>query len=109
MTQKERTRLKPEEIFRNLPELQTPRLILRKMTMADLDDRHHLLSDELVTRFLPFEAHKSSAETEAGLRRYLDLYERGQISPWGIESKESGRLIGTIGYATWSPSHGRAE
>lgn len=79
------------------------------MSLADIDDRHHFLSDEQVTRFLPFHAHQSKAETEAGLRRYLDLYERGQVSPWGIEERESGRLIGTIGYTGWNPGHGRAE
>jgi ribosomal-protein-alanine N-acetyltransferase len=98
-----------EDVFADLPTLETPRLKLRKMTLADVDDRFHFLSDEQVTRFLPFETHKSKAETEAGLRRYLELYATGQVSPWGIELKETGRLIGTIGYTGWLPSHGRAE
>lgn len=82
---------------------------MRKLTLADVDDRFHFLSDELVTRFLPFEAHKTKEETEAGIRHYLDIYERGQVSPWGIADKETGRLIGTIGFASWNPRHGRGE
>ncbi|HLO04049.1 MAG TPA: GNAT family N-acetyltransferase, partial [Symbiobacteriaceae bacterium] len=101
--------MKIEDIFSDLPELTTERLLLRKLTLADTDDRHHFLSDELVTRFLPFEAHKTKEETEAGIRYYLDLYAKGQVSPWGIVAKETGRLIGTIGFTSWNPRHGKGE
>lgn len=79
------------------------------MTLADLDDRYQFLSDEQVTRFLPFPAHKSKEETETGLHYYLDLYAQGKVAPWGIEERATGRLIGTIGFTSWNPRHGRAE
>lgn len=97
------------DIYGDLPELTSERLSLRKITMADLEDHFQLLSDDEGSRFLPFGPHTSRSQTEAGIRHIQTLYETGQLSPWGIVEKETGRTIGTTGYATWLPSHGTAE
>lgn len=98
-----------EDIYADLPTLVTPRLVLRKVTLADLTDQFEWTSDELVTQFLTWGPQRSLEETEQSIRYILGLYENKQVSPWGIVLKETGRQIGSCGYNWWLPKHGRAE
>lgn len=94
----------------NLPEIETRRLLLRRMTGGDARDVFEYASDPEVARYVMWEAHRSIRDSKSFLNRMSEGYERGEQFSWGIVHKESGRLIGTCGYdRSWIPEHRRAE
>lgn len=97
------------EIYKNLPRLETDRLILRKLSMCDLKDMFAYASDEEVTRHLRWGPHQSLEETEDHLSVVLREYAGGRDGPWGIEHRENGSLIGNIHLMAISAQHSKAE
>ena len=59
--------IKASKFYKNLPRLETPRQILRSVTMDDLGDIYAYASDEEVCRFLRWGPHKTLEETEISL------------------------------------------
>lgn len=98
-----------EDAFRNLPNIETERLILRKITMEDAADIHRYASNPEVSKYVFWEAHHSLGATEDYIKFILDLYENGKLSPWGIQHKEDGKIIGTVDFVNWQPQHRTAE
>jgi ribosomal-protein-alanine N-acetyltransferase len=98
-----------ENKIRELPRLETPRLILRALSLDDADDIFAYASDSEVTRYTIFERHQSLDTTIEWLRSVLDMYCDGHPGPWGMERRERGRLIGACGFRNWDAHHGRAE
>ena len=101
--------IKVDEIYRNLPRLETPRLILRELTVGDVEDVFAYSSDEEVTRFLRWGPHRTLEQTENYIRAVLEEYRDGRDGPWGIEYKETGRVIGAIHLMAISAQHSKAE
>jgi ribosomal-protein-alanine N-acetyltransferase len=97
------------DIFGRLPDLETPRLRLRRLALADLDDVFAYTSDPEVARYIRRPLHTSRAEAEAYLAEQVAKYERGQVAPWGIEHRGDGTIIGTCGFFYWEPADRRAE
>ena len=97
------------EIYKNLPGLETPRLTLRKVTMGDLEDMFAYSSDEEVTRFLRWGPHRAVEETESYIREVMREYKEGKDGPWGIEYKETGRMVGSIHLMAISAQHSKAQ
>jgi len=98
-----------EKIYAALPVLETERLLLRKVTLEDVEDIFAYGSKEEVTKYVTWDRHRSLADTEEFVRFVLNQYENNKVSPWGIEYKENGRLIGTIDFVSWQPKHHTAE
>ncbi|MEW6047434.1 MAG: GNAT family N-acetyltransferase [Bacillota bacterium] len=98
-----------EDIHGILPILETPRLILGRITQEDALHQFERTSDEEMTRFLTWGPHRTLEEAQAALRYVLGQYETMQVAPWGIVLKETERSIGACGYRWWFPNHGRAE
>ncbi|WP_349408178.1 GNAT family N-acetyltransferase [Pseudalkalibacillus sp. SCS-8] len=94
-----------QELCRNLPILETERLILRKITLDDLEDMFEYCSIDEVSRNVTWETHKSMADTKQFLEMILEQYENEKVVFWGIQWKENSRLIGTIDYVSWNPIH----
>jgi ribosomal-protein-alanine N-acetyltransferase len=105
----QRAVLRIEEVFADLPSLETERLLLRKMRMADAQDLFEYASDPDVARYTTWPLHSSLDDSKAYLRRVLDLYAAHEVAEWGLEHKAGGKFIGTCGYVDWSPYHARAE
>lgn len=99
----------PDGIFARLPTLQTPRLILRKMTMADAQDMYDYSRDPEVSRHVLWDAHRSVGESRAYLRYILRQYRNNEPSSWGMELRETGMLVGTIGFMWWNRDNRSAE
>ena len=97
------------ELFAALPELDTPRLTLRKMTMRDTDDVFAFSSDPEVARHCLWEAHRTKADSREYLRWIRRQYRLGLPSSWGIVLKDNGRLIGTIGFMWYAEDSNSAE
>ena len=96
-------------LFARLPELETERLLLRPVRRGDAEDIYAYASDPEVTRYVLWSPHRSLADSRAYVRYLRDQYRRGLPSNYAIVLKESGRMIGTIGFMQWLDEHGVVE
>ncbi|MGI2328320.1 GNAT family N-acetyltransferase [Planococcus sp. YIM B11945] len=101
--------LKTSSTNNNLPVLETERLILRKLKMEDAKDMFEYASVASVSRFMPWEVHKSVEETKGFLSFILQSYEQKKKLTWAIELKSEGKMIGTIDFVNWMPKRFKAE
>jgi RimJ/RimL family protein N-acetyltransferase len=97
------------DIYKGNPPLETDRLLLRKLTLGDAPSIFAYASNEDTTQFMLWDTHQSLADSEAFITWTLQRYQNGEAGEWGIELKETGRLIGTIGFANCNPGQRRAE
>lgn len=104
-----RIQLKVEEVFADLPTLASDRLVMQKMTEADVDDMYAYTSDADLLAHLPLNVTPTRAEAQAAIRGFLDMYHARRVAPWGITIRESGRHIGICGFESWNPVTDRAE
>lgn len=72
--------------------METERLILRPITLADTEDVFEYMSDELTTRYL-FPVHTEIEQTKRMIANY---FVREPIGKYGIVLKDTNKLIGTI-------------
>ena len=78
-------------------ELETKRLVLRKLRRSDTQDYYDRLgSSEAVTRYMLFSPHRDISESAASVEKTLRRYEAGNGYRWCIARKEDDRLIGVI-------------
>ena len=98
-----------QTIFKDLPTLETERLLLRKITLEDADDMFEYASNEVVSEYLSWEAHKSIDDSLQFIKFVLERYKKGEVAPWGIEYKKNGKFIGTINFVSWLPNDKVAE
>jgi ribosomal-protein-alanine N-acetyltransferase len=101
--------MRPEDIFTDLPSLQTERLILRKMTSDDAEEAFEYSSDPEVFEFVGGEVHRTIRDSEEFLKEISEKYERQETVVWGIVYKERCKLIGDCGFIKWDASQARAE
>src|SRR5438093_12140577 len=92
----------------DIPRIETPRLVLRKLTPEDAAEMFAYASDPEVAATTTWEAHQSMGDSQVFLRQVQYWYDSGAPGPWGIVLKSAGRLIGTIGL-TVTRHHFRAE
>ncbi len=96
-----------DNVFARLPELTTSRLILRNMRMNDARDIYEYSCDPQVARHVLWEAHQNIHQTRAYIRYVLRQYRTGTPSSFCIALKETGKVIGTIGFM-WVSSENRS-
>jgi len=104
-------RERSEKFFVDLPEIQTERLLLRKVTPGDAEDMLAYISDPEVARHTTWEPYDSIEQVRDHLRSVISNYERGEPANWGVTLRESGRLIGMCGFmaGSWEPEYARAS
>ncbi len=77
--------------------IETGKLILRKFKIEDAKDMFkNWGSDNEVTKYLTWPAHKSVEDSEKIISMWLKEYDSLKNYQWGIELKESGEAIGSI-------------
>ena len=99
----------PQEFFARLPVLETPRLTLRKVRMSDAADVYLYAKDPEVARHVLWEPHRSILDSRGYIRFLMYQYRNGMPGSWGIELKETGRIIGTIGYMSYTADNATVE
>lgn len=78
-------------------DLQTARLHLRRLTMADVPLFYTRLgSSETVTKHMLWQPHQSISESAASIQKVLRRYEEGRCYRWGITLLEDDALIGIL-------------
>ncbi|WP_336771941.1 GNAT family N-acetyltransferase [Paenibacillus sp. MMO-58] len=91
------------------PILETDRLLLREITIEDKADIFACFSNKQVTRYYGQESFEHMDQAQALIVYFATGYAEKRGIRWGIELKETKKLIGTIGFNLWSPKHRRAE
>ena len=92
-----------------MPDLMTPRLRLRRLTMRDAQDIFRYSRDPEVARHVLWDAHRTVGDSRAYLRYMLRRYRGHEPASWGIEHLDSGRIIGTIGFMWIQEDNNAAE
>ncbi len=80
--------------------LETPRLVLRKMTQSDTDDMYDYARREETSKYLLWSPHTNKITTSDTLRVILKEYSAGKFYDFAVVWKETGRMIGTAGFTT---------
>ncbi|MBB6218003.1 ribosomal-protein-alanine N-acetyltransferase [Anaerosolibacter carboniphilus] len=80
------------------PELETSRLLLRKITSEDAKVLLNYWSDEDVIRYMNIESLTKIEFIHEMIDLLNNLYDNRQAIRWGIINKENNHLIGTCGY-----------
>ena len=97
------------DAYTYMPDLETPRLRLRKLTMQDAHDIYHYSKDREVARHVLWDAHRSIGESRAYLRFMLRKYRLKEPASWGIEYVATREIIGTIGFMWIQNDNASAE
>lgn len=104
-----RAEITVEEVFGNLPDLETDRLVLRKLTLEDTDDVFAYASEPEVSRYTTWYPHTGPEDSRSFLQAVVTQYANHEVAPWGIVVKGENKVVGTCGFANWFPRHARAE
>ena len=96
-------------VFSNLPSLETERLLLRPMCMSDDEDMYRYAHRQDVTEYLRWSPHPSISYTRDYLSYIEERYALGEFYDWAVVEKESGRMIGTCGFASLDSENDRGE
>ena len=75
--------------------LETRRLVLSELSLADLDFVAAMTGAPWVMRYYPKRLNRE--EAAAGIRQQLDRYARDGIGAWLAREKSSGRAVGRVG------------
>ncbi len=96
--------------FSVFPEIQTARLVLRKVTAKDAPEVFKLRSDEQVMQYIDKERAATVLDGEVFITRIILSLNNNDGITWAITLKENPQtLIGTIGYWRLIKEHYRAE
>ncbi len=96
-------------IFSHMPELETERLRLRAARVSDADDMYAYAKDPELTKYLLWRPHTDKNYTRAYLEYLAGRYRIGAHYEWVMVSKETGRMIGTCGFAKIDTANNCAE
>lgn len=78
-------------------QLETPRLILRRFTVDDIEAAfRNWTGDDKVTEFLRWPTHRDISVTERVLKDWIENYKDDSFYQWAIVPKDLNQPIGTI-------------
>ncbi|KAB2334649.1 GNAT family N-acetyltransferase [Cytobacillus depressus] len=98
-----------DRAFKIFPQLETKRVILRKLQMDDAPSIFRYFSKDEVTIFYDLDTFTTEKEAEDLIESLLYRYEMRKQIRWAIVLKESGQFIGTCGYHSIEEEHWKAE
>ncbi|KYG29374.1 GCN5 family acetyltransferase [Alkalihalobacillus trypoxylicola] len=101
--------MRVQDIYGDLPEIKTERLRLRKWKKEDLESLYAYGSNENVTKYVTWDTYSSYDDAERFIEQILQQYEQQQISPWAIEWRKTGDVIGNVDFVNWNIQDRRAE
>ncbi len=87
--------------FAGNPTLETGRLILRTLQAGDAKELFEYAKKPNVTRYLTWEPHNSISDTLEYIKMVSDKIKNDQAGEWGIQLKETGEIIGSIGFVLY--------
>ena len=96
-------------VFRDLPRMETDRLILKKISVSDAEDMYSYASLNSVTRFLLWSPHLNIEDTRGYIEFLNRQYKKGAYADWGVFLKSEDRLIGATGFADFDFENNTGE
>ncbi len=90
---------KLRKILSGFEKLDTKRLFIKNLCPDDVYDMYEYSRDPIVSEYLLWSPHLNPAETEGVIEHICKRYKKGLYGDWGIYLKDTGKLIGTVGYA----------
>lgn len=97
------------KVFLATNSIHTPRLEIRKLRLSDSVDIYTYSKDERVAQHVLWTTHKNIEQSANYIRYLLAQYRTGLPASMGIKYKESGKIIGTIGFMKIDIDHSSAE
>ena len=82
--------------FTPFPNLATERLTLRELKIEDENEIFVLRSDERILKYLDIPRAETVDDARKFIARIIDLVKKNESIMWGINLKDSDKLIGTI-------------
>ena len=92
-----------------IPTIHTGRLTLRRLRPEDAADVYIMRSDPEVMRYIPRPLATSIADAGSLIEKLNHFADTDEAYNWAIEWKETGEVIGIIGFVHLKPNHLRAE
>jgi len=102
-------RLPYTRAFRCFQKIETERLLIRRVYMSDAQDMYDYSRDENVAQHVLWHAHKSLRQSKEYIQFLQYKYSRGAAASYGIILRQSGKLIGTIGFMELRPDNASAD
>lgn len=96
------------EISQTFPVLESPRLILRQITLEDCKDLHHYMMDPLVRSHTSFEPQTMLFPARL-FRYFTECYETLRDLHFAIELEQSSQVIGVCSLQYWDRAKGKAR
>lgn len=84
------------EIFRNFPVFDSDRLLFRDIRQTDVDDLFEIYNNDATLKYQVISPFRSVSEMKRYVEIIRDGYQNKYFIRWGLEHKESGKLIGLI-------------
>jgi ribosomal-protein-alanine N-acetyltransferase len=78
------------------PNLETSRLLLRELSLADADELFQVFSDEETTHFVPRERHTDKTATVNHLKNLIKGMKETKSFVWSVIDKSENRVVGTV-------------
>ena len=98
-----------KSIFKSFPELESERLLFRRILQSDAKDLFLLRSNDDVLRFMDVPRHHSISDSEKLIHTLDESYENETGINWVIVEKRSNSFAGYFGFWRMIPEHCRAE
>lgn len=95
--------------FKSFPELQTERLLLRRLAAQDENEIFQLRSDESISKYLTRPLSQTIDEARIFIQKINEGIENNESLYWAISLKNNPSLIGTICLWNISRENERAE
>lgn len=96
-------------LFSHIPTLETDRLTLRGMRVADAADMYAYARRPSVTEYLTWDPHESIEVTREYLTYIGQRYRTGDFYDWSVVHREDGHMIGTCGFTSFNCPADSAE
>ncbi len=93
------TRTEKTVYLTRIPQIQTDRLLLRKISPADAGDMYEYASLSSVTRYLLWYEHPNLLYTKRYITYIQSRYRTGQFFDFAVVCRENGKMIGTCGFS----------
>lgn len=97
------------KVFKSFPIIKIDDIMLRELSLDDVNDFFQYISNSNVNRYLAEEDYpKTIEDSKNELIYWSRLFYYKHSIYWGIANSEN-KLIGTCGFNNWSMSHQRVE
>lgn len=97
------------DYFDSMPQIETERLILRRIEKRDAEDMYEYSSDSHVPEYLLWRAHPSLDYTKKYIKSLKKYYKEHVFFDFAVIYKENGKMIGTCGFSAADEENHCAE